>query len=213
MAKPEVYMKLFVIATPLILVFVSGTLSAQQTAPTQTGAQTGATTSSETVVENLSEQGGFIGSGRPEGFVGTVEIYNRTTNARSSSTARTTTTTRPRTSITTSSAAAQRRTTVPGVSTTGAAGQTIRSATSIERDSALFSMQRTLPTRASATLESQLLRLPGIQHGQVSLSDSPTGTIAVLTGAAASDRERRVAQQLLLLEPGISQVQNLLEIP
>jgi osmotically-inducible protein OsmY len=38
------------------------------------------------------------------------------------------------------------------------------------------------------------------------------GAVVVLTGTVASERERRVAKQLLLLEPGINRVDNRLEI-
>jgi osmotically-inducible protein OsmY len=61
-------------------------------------------------------------------------------------------------------------------------------------------------------VESHLTRVNGIQNGQVSLTSSSSGTTAVLTGTVASEGERRVAQQLLLLEPGINRVENLLEI-
>jgi len=62
------------------------------------------------------------------------------------------------------------------------------------------------------TIESGLNRIQGIQDSQIVFKGSPTGATAVLTGTVASDRERRVAKQLLLLAPGVSRVENLLEI-
>jgi len=160
-------------------------------------------------VQNVSAQaaGTFVGAGVPSGFVGVTEIYNRS-SSRSMTTSRTTvarTTVRPLTMATT----AQRR--VATSTARGAMGnlnnQTIRSITSVDFDFAM-PPQRVQPT----ALETNLNRVYGIQDGQVAFNTSPAGTTVVLTGTVPSDRERRVAQQLLLLEPGVSRVENLLEI-
>jgi len=158
-------------------------------------------------VENQSEQGGFIGSGRPTAFVGVDEIYN-TSSSRSSATrsnSRITTTTRPRT---TASAGQRRLGATAGTYQMGSySNQSIRSITSLDAEMEVPSAQRSLPM-----IGAQLTRIRGIEDSQVSFTQSPTGTTAVLTGTVASERERRVAQQLLLLEPGIHRVENRLEI-
>ena len=106
-------------------------------------------------------------------------------------------------------AATQRQAgTALGASQLGSLGnQAIRSVTSLDFDSSGLSMQRPLPT-----IETSLTRVQGMQGVQVSLADSAAGTTAVLTGSVSSERERRVAEQLLLLEPGVNRVENLLEV-
>ena len=158
-------------------------------------------------VQNVSELGGFIGGGRPTtGFVGTTEIYNTSSN-RATGTARQNTVARTVRPVTTTAA---RRAVTPATRGTLAGNlnnQAVRSATSIDFDFAMPSREMQ-PT----TVATHLNRVPGIQNSQVTFTSSPMGTTAVLTGTVASDRERRVAQQLLLLEPGINRVENLLEI-
>lgn len=160
-------------------------------------------------VENVSaaSAGTFIGGGRPTvGFVGREEIYSSSSN-RSTASSRSRVTTTTARSVT--SMAARRTTANTGRTTlgTGANNQVIRSATSIDFDFVMPS-SRMQP----ATVETHLNRVYGIQDSQVAFTSSPQGTTAVLTGTVASDRERRVAQQLLLMEPGINRVENLLDL-
>jgi len=84
--------------------------------------------------------------------------------------------------------------------------QTIRSTTSLDADMVVPHVRQ--PLKA----EMQLARIRGIRDCQVSFADSPMGTTAVLTGTVASARERRVAEQFLLLEPGVNRVDNLLQV-
>lgn len=66
-----------------------------------------------------------------------------------------------------------------------------------------------LPASAEveATLAQQLLRIPGMERlGPIEVS--VVGQTAILRGAVASDHQRDVAEQLVLLEPGIREVQN-----
>jgi len=159
-------------------------------------------------VTNLSEQGGFIGSGRPEYFVGFDEIYGGSTassRSRTASTARATTTTRPRTVT----ATAQRgvRTAAGTAQLGNLNNQTVRAATSLDVDIVISAARRQLPP-----IESYLARLQGLHNNQISYADSPQGTTAVITGTVTSDRERRVAKELLLLQPGIDRVENRIEI-
>ena len=207
-------MKIFGIVSFLVFFVASVPLFAQQSGTSST-----ATSSINTEfggsyggVENVSAQavGTFVGGGRPTtGFVGMTEIYgtgsNRSSGSSRTSTAARTTTARP---VTTT---AQRRATTPtsrAAQTGGVNNQTIRSATSIDFDAMIPSPQIP-PTTVATHLNS---RIPGIQGSQITFRSSPMGTTAVLTGTAASERDRKVAQQFLLMEPGISRVENLLEL-
>ena len=199
-------MRIIVVNALLMFIVLHGALFAQG------GGGGGAAATATTTVENQAAQGGFIGVGSSTGFVGVHDVLNRL-STRTTSTARATTAAaRPRTAVATTSAA-QRRATTAGTSQFGGAGnQTIRSATSFDFapfdvNSGGLSMQRPLPA-----IETSLARIQGIQDSQISVTNSQSGTTAVLTGSVASDRERRVAQQLLLLEPGINRVENLLEV-
>ncbi|MBX3414090.1 MAG: BON domain-containing protein [Pirellulales bacterium] len=62
-----------------------------------------------------------------------------------------------------------------------------------------------------ASLARQLLRVPGMERlGPVEVS--VVGQTAILRGAVASEHQRDVAEQLVLLEPGIREVQNELTV-
>jgi len=163
-------------------------------------------------VENVSAQGGFIGSGIPSGFVGIDDFYysggssnaNRATSARRQTTA-TRATVRPTAQRRTTMASGAARSNLMGNNT-----QSVRAVASVDFDVPTASAQARV--LAVDTVTSDLKRIQGFQDGQITLQSSPTGTTAVLTGTVASKRERDVAKQLLLLEPGISRVDNLLEI-
>ena len=160
-------------------------------------------------VENVSAAavGTFIGGGRPNAFVGTTEIYN-TSSSRSASSSRQTTAARTTARSVTTTAA--RRTTAATTRTAQAGSannQTIRSITSIDFDFVTPSSRM-----QSDAVTTHLNRVNGIQDSQVAFRNSPQGTTAILTGTVASARERNVAQQLLLLEPGINRVENRLEL-
>jgi len=172
-----------------------------------TGGGTGVSVESDFMgVENVAALGGFIGGGSPNAFVGRDEIYRSGSSSRSTRTTNTsrlaaTTTARTRTAVTST---AQRQAGGGfGTSPFGSNNQSIRSTTSLDSDMGSPSVQRLSPA-----LETQLARLQGIQGSQVAL----TGSTAVLTGTVASNTERRVAQQLLLLQPGINRVDNRLEV-
>jgi osmotically-inducible protein OsmY len=65
----------------------------------------------------------------------------------------------------------------------------------------------TAPTSLGRVFEARLKKLPGLEKGN-SIQVSMEGRTAVLTGSVASDRDRKLAEGLALLEPGISAVQN-----
>jgi len=213
-------MKNFGIILFFVVLVAPMPLFAQQTGGDTTGS--GSTAASSTInsefgdayggVENVAAaaQGTFVGAGRPDAFVGNTDIYSiygSTTN-RSASSAAARRTTTPTARRTTTTAARRATTTAARTSQTGAGtDQTIRSVTSMDFDVAIPS-QRIQP----ATAETLVNRIQSIQDSHVSFRSSSAGTTAVLTGTVASDRERRVAQQLLLLEPGINRVENRLEI-
>lgn len=201
---------ILVIVSPASLFAQGGNTGGSSTSGSSTGASFSDSTQG---VENQAQAGTFVGGGRPDVFVGTVDVYagsssaSRTaaSNSRASA-ARATTTTRPRTST----AASQR---VAGT-TTGLASQagsvntqTIRALTSFE-DRTVFPTVRT----PQPTIESYFARIQGIQDRQLTFTSSPTGTTAVISGTVSSNTERRVAQQMLLLEPGIDRVDNRLEV-
>ena len=201
-------MRIFRFALFLTLVVLPASLFAQGISSVGTSSSS---SSSSPEVTNLSEAGGFVGGGRPDVFVGTTDFdqpssASRTASSTSRNTRTTTATTRPRTATT--AAARSRVGMTAGIASLGtSSNQTIRSATSLDSDMIISPTQRHQPV-----VDTYLARLHGIRDGQVSYTPSPQGTTAVLKGTAASERERRVAQQLLLLEPGINWVENLLEI-
>jgi hypothetical protein len=198
---------LVVVASPVSLFAQSG---GSDTSSSNTSGGSISAGFGDTTVANQSEQGGFIGGGRPVAFVGTTDIYLSSSSAarRSSTTSRTTTATRPRTQMATASrtAGATNRSTQLGNTSNQ---QLVRALTSLDADLMIPIMSpRPMPT----TIGASLARLQGIQDSQITFTSSPTGTTAVLTGTVSSDRERKVAEQFLLLEPGIDRVNNKLEI-
>ena len=204
-----------VIGITLLLIFlvVPGSIFAQQGTNTNQTINTDFGSSYqgvENVSEQAAQQGDFVGSGRPSGFVGIDEIYSGGGSAnasRAASSRRQTTTTR-----TAARSTAQRRTTTAtgGARSNllGSSNQSVRAVASIDFDVPTSSW--TPPVAGS--VESSLKRIQGLQDSQITFQSSPTGTTAILTGTVASRTERRVAEQRLLLEPGISRVENLLEI-
>jgi|GEM_PF-1570599 len=205
-------MKIFRIVSFLVFFVASMPLFAQQSGTSSTATSSISTEfgGSYEGVQNVSAQaqGTFVGGGRPTtGFVGATEIYN-TGSSRSSNTARQTTA--ARTAVRPVTTTAQRRATTPTSRATQAGSlnnQIIRSVTSIDFDATMPSWQ-IQPT----TVATYLNRVPGIQDSQVTFRNTPAGTTAVLTGTVASERERKVSQQLLLMQPGITRVENLLEL-
>ena len=211
-----------VIGITLLLIFliVPGLIFAQQDTTTNQGTNANQSIntdfgSSYQGVENVSEQtaqqGGFVGSGRPSSFVGIDEIYSGggTANAsRATSSRRQTTTARTAVRSTT-----QRRTTT---ATGGARSNLLGSSNQFVRTVALIDFDvpasSWTPQATAESVGSSLKRIQGLQNSQITFQSSPTGTTAVLTGTVASRTERRVAEQRLLMEPGISRVENLLEI-
>ena len=201
MRAVEVDMKLFRIVPFLIFVVFSVSLSAQ------IDNEGVSIESAFQGTDNVAAQDGFVGSGRPDAFVGTTEIYRRSSSsARASSSSRLTTpTARPRAAVSTAQRQIGR---LPGASTLGNVNaQAIRSSTSLDSGIVFPTIQTPI-----STLETQLTRIQGIQDSQITFTSSPTGATAVLTGTVASDRERRVAQLYLLMEPGINRVENRLEV-
>ena len=200
----------------LVIVFASAPLFAQGGRTNASSAGGLSDSSSTAGVTNIaaqaSSQGTFIGSGAPSAFVGIDTIYAGSSASRRTSTnssnRRVTTASRPVARTT-----AQRRTTQSGAARSNLMGnnnQFIRAVTSIDFD---------VPTSPaldrvtmSETIVSSLKRIEGIQDSRVTFQNSPTGTTAVLTGTVASKRESDVAKQYLLMEPGVSRVENLLEI-
>lgn len=207
-------MRIFGIVAFFVLLVLPVSLFAQQSGSSSSSIGEGFGESSgvqNAGVQNASAAavGTFVGGGSSTiGFIGTTDIYSSSSNSsRTSSATRRTTTARTTTARSATTTAARRATTTTArTSTTGTNSQAIRSITSIDFDFVIPS-QGVQPT----TLGTQLSRV-GIRDSQITFNNSPMGTTAVLTGTVASENARKVAQQLLLLEPGINRVENLLEI-
>lgn len=205
-------MRIFRTVAFFVLLVVPMPLFAQQNGSSSTASSIGTGFGDSSGVQNASQAavGTFVGGGSTTlGFIGTTDIYSSSSNSSRTSSAARRTTTRTTTARSVTTTAARRATTTAGRTTQAGSSnnQTIRSVTSIDFDFAMPS-QRV----QSATIETQLNRVQGIQDSQVTFKSSPSGTTAVLTGTVASERQRKVAQQFLLLEPGINRVDNLLDI-
>jgi hypothetical protein len=78
-----------------------------------------------------------------------------------------------------------------------------------------FSYPAVAPTQVTARL-ANTLNMPAIQTSgsplSVSTASTDQGTVVVLRGTVATAEDRMVAEQLALLEPGISKVQNELTV-
>ena len=207
-------MRVFGVALFFAIVFVPTSLFAQGTGTTATSS-TASGSGGESQVENVSaaaaSQGEFVGSGAPSYFVGIDQVFS-TSSANSqgartgSSVSRISTPTRARSAT----MASQRR---AGMGIGGALSgnlntQGIQSVMAFEGNTAVLAITR----QQQAAIEANLTRIRGIQDGQISFIHSPMGTTAIITGMVESEGERRIAKQLLLFEPGINRVENLLEI-
>ncbi|MDR3232341.1 MAG: BON domain-containing protein [Planctomycetaceae bacterium] len=149
---------------------------------------------------------GFVGSGTPDGFVGVDEVYESFAPTNS-------TTSRNSTSATT------RRTATSSVSRTTTNRNTNRTSTGnsgqqLVRSRTVTDIEYVVPQTAQriSAIQTHLKRIQGLQNGDVNIEQTKAGTVAVLTGTAASEKERKVAGQLLLLEPGIDKVDNRLTV-
>jgi osmotically-inducible protein OsmY len=63
------------------------------------------------------------------------------------------------------------------------------------------------PQRVQANANQRIVQLPGRQ-GLQNVRVDVIGRTAVIEGTATSDRDRRMAELLMRLEPGVSSVQN-----
>ncbi len=59
-------------------------------------------------------------------------------------------------------------------------------------------------------------RLPQLrvapENVNIQLKNTPSGTVATVSGNVASEKDKKLLQQLILLEPGIDRVENQLNI-
>jgi len=67
------------------------------------------------------------------------------------------------------------------------------------------------PTSLGRQFETRLKKLPGLEKSD-SVQVTMDGRTAILTGSVATDRDRKLIAGLAMLEPGISAVQNELEV-
>ncbi|GHT20793.1 hypothetical protein FACS189419_00580 [Planctomycetales bacterium] len=153
---------------------------------------------------------GFIGGGTADGFVGVDEIYDsfapkNSSNNRSTGTSasRRSTTRRSTSSSTRQGANRMGRDANTGTNN----GNFVRAATKADFDYT--------PLPANQRISEMQLHLEGVkglQNESVKIQNTPTGTVAVITGNVSTERERKLAKQLLLLEPGIDKVENNLKV-
>lgn len=63
-----------------------------------------------------------------------------------------------------------------------------------------------------AGFQNRLHRIPNLRslpsQVQVKIENTPTGNVATLKGTVSNERDRKIAKQLLLLEPGVDKVDN-----
>ncbi|MDR0521836.1 MAG: hypothetical protein LBH00_08315 [Planctomycetaceae bacterium] len=147
----------------------------------------------------------FIGAAVPGGFVGTDDVNassSTTSSRRQSSTTTARTTSRTTTARRTTAAAG-----TAGRTASSTSGTSVRAATSTD-----FEFTPVYAAERLTVIQNRLTRIPGIAQGQIALQNSPAGTTAVLTGIVKTEKERKLAKQMLLLEPGIDSVDNRLEV-
>lgn len=145
----------------------------------------------------------FVGINDSAPFVGRERPFEtssstRTSNVRSTSTRSTSRTTSSRTSTS--------RTNIGR--TSGTSNQTgVRSMTSTD-----FAFSPMEVGHREATFQYRLNRIPNLRslpnQVQVKIENTTTGNVATLKGTVSSERDRKIAKQLLLLEPGIDKVDN-----
>jgi hypothetical protein len=142
---------------------------------------------------------GFIGSGKPDGFVGVDEIYESTSSNSSSSSRQTVTSSRS-----TSRQSVRRttsRTSTAGRTSSTSSSRTVRAATTVD-----FEFTPVQPNQKTAEMMLHLSRLPNLGNVEIQLGNTPGGNVATLTGTFASEKQKKLATQLLLLEPGVDKV-------
>ncbi|GHT17930.1 hypothetical protein FACS1894189_4790 [Planctomycetales bacterium] len=142
---------------------------------------------------------GFIGSGKPDGFVGVDEIYESTSSNSSSSNRQTVTSNRSTNRQTVRRTTNRTSTSSRTSGTSG--GRTVRAATTADFD--YISVQ---PSQRTVEMLSHLSRLPNLEDVEIQLGSTPGGTVATLTGTFTSEKQKKLATQLLLLEPGVDKV-------
>lgn len=158
--------------------------------------------------QGVEANSSFVGVNDSVPFIGREEVFGtstsstRTSNVRSmSSSSRRTTTTRRSTS----------RSMTAGRSGSTTSGREVRAATTTD-----FAFSPMEVGSREASFRTRMGRLPNFRvipdQVSIQLAQTPTGTVATLSGTVPSTRDRRLIQQLVLLEPGIDKVDNKLEV-
>lgn len=154
--------------------------------------------------ESISNQD-FIGrqnSNAP--FVGREEVFNSSTTRGSTRTTPSTTATR-RVTTTSRRTTGTRSMSTARTGTTG--GREVRAATTTD-----FAFSPMEVSNRETSFRTRLGRLPNFraipEQVDIKISQTPTGTVATLSGTVSTERDRRLAKQLVLLEPGIDRVEN-----
>jgi hypothetical protein len=180
--------------------------------------ESGATTEFGTTIETPTFQGfqdptskPFIGRDSSLPFIGRDEPFgDRQTSA---SNKRTTTTTSSSARRATSTRMTSNRSMMSSRSgiTSSSGGRTVRATTQAE-----FALSPMEVNHRTTEFQTRITRLPTLhvmpEQISVNLESTTQGNVAILTGTVASERERKVMKQLLLLEPGIDKVENKLTV-
>ena len=159
--------------------------------------------------QGVEANSSFVGVNSGVPFVGREEVFGtsssstRTSNVRSmtSNTRRTTTTRRSTSSRSMSS----------GRSGSTSGSREVRAETMTD-----FAFSPMEVNGREAAFRTRLGRMPNFrvipEQVEIKVGQTPAGTVATLIGNVPTERDRRLVQQLVLLEPGIDRVENNLVI-
>ena len=147
----------------------------------------------------------FIGVPTSSTFIGTEQSFDPSTSTSSRrATTATATTRRP---ITASRTSTSRISTMNRTSRTTNNPRSVRSVTSTE-----FVLSSAETNDLTAAIQTRLSRLPNFQAASEQIAVRMAGGVTTLTGAVATPRDRKLAEQLLRLEPGVGVVDNQLTV-
>ena len=145
----------------------------------------------------------FVGVPNTPMFIGVEQDSLRTTNPRRS----TTTTATARRSTTTARMATSRTNTMGRSSLSMSNSRSVRATASSE---VAFSPMEV--SDRTAAIQTRITRLPNFRAVPDQVAVRMEGGVVTLTGAVATPHERKLAEQLVRLEPGVAAVDNQLAV-
>ncbi|MDR0869750.1 MAG: hypothetical protein LBN39_03065 [Planctomycetaceae bacterium] len=210
----------------VLFVLLSACLSFAQSSGGSTGSGSGSTGSSGSSTPTSGELGStvelpefqgfqtstqtFIGIPDTAQFVGVDDMTSASGRTSATSSRRNTSTTRSATSRRTSSSRTSASRTMAGRSGLNSNTRSVRAETTAD-----FGFSPLEVANRETVFRTRLPRLNlSIVPEQldVKIGSTPEGTVATLNGTVATQRDRKLLQQLLLLEPGIDKVDNKLTV-